>query len=61
LVHHIKGRTKHQGVREQGAERGIRTKDGGRTGYWRKLRNEEFCDFKTLINIIWMNKRMRVR
>jgi len=61
LVHHIKGRTKPQGVREQGAEKGTRTKDGGRTGNWKKLSNEELYDFKTFLNIIWMNERMRVR
>jgi len=61
LIDHIKGRTKPQGVREQGAEKGTRTKDGGRIGDWRNLLNEERYDFKTSVNVIWMNKRMRVR
>jgi hypothetical protein len=41
LVHHIKEKTKPQGVREQGAEKDTRTKTGGRTGDWRKLCKEE--------------------
>jgi hypothetical protein len=61
LVHHIKERTKPQGVRKQGAERGTRKKAGGRTGDWTKLCKEKLHDFKTSVNIIWMNKRMRVR
>jgi hypothetical protein len=61
LVHHIKEITKPQGVRGQGAEKDIRTKAGGRTGDLRKLCKEELFDFKTSVNIIWVNKRMRVR
>lgn len=61
MVHHIKERTKPRGIRGQGAEKDTRTKAGGRTGDWSKACKEERFDFKTSVNIIWVNKRMRVR
>jgi hypothetical protein len=58
LVSDIKGGTYTEGVREQGAEENMWSKE---TGDWRKLDNEELHNLYSSPDIIRMMKSRRMR